>query len=186
MTRDGRTDVATYEQCRELLDEYRCYSEPFEPNEHTRIVSKLTYTPIKKSGEDVAKSAINELWYKSTTLEKTTGNIYGAYGQTFMRFGKPDDSRIKVEFRYKYIYYTPDPERENYAIDNSEKSYLTVTAHSENGEWIFNENGIKGRIELGKKYVWLVIEESTDSRFAVGYHCLEKYDPASFIEPFEW
>ncbi len=176
----------SFERSLELYDEYRRYSEPFEPNEHTRIVSKLTYTPIKKSGEDVAKSAISELWYKSTSLEKTTGNEYGAYGQTFIRFGTPDDSQVKVEFKYKYIYYTPDPERENYAIDNSEVSYLTVTAHSENGEWRFNENGIKGRIELGSRYIWLIIEESTDSRFAVGYHCLEKYDSDSFAEPFEW
>ena len=69
---------------------------------------------------------------------------------------------------------------EHIFVDPSSNVYF------ENGEWIFNENGIKGRIELGKKYVWLVIEESTDSRFAVGYHCLEKYGPASFIEPFEW
>lgn len=184
LTRDGRPDVATYEQCRELLNEYRCYSEPFEPNEQTRNVTKLSYTPINETSEDPVKSALSELWYKSATLEKTTGNEYGAYGQTYIRFGDMKDSKVEVDFKYVYLYYTPDPERENYAIDNTEKSYLSVTARLDDGFLLFDENGIKGRIEIGTGCVWLVIEERTDSRFAVGYHCLDKYEDSDYRPPF--
>ena len=46
-----------------------------------------------------------------------------------------------------------------------------------NGVFVFDENGIKGYIEFGQAYQWLIIEQSTDERFPIGSHCFKKHEP---------
>lgn len=52
---------------------------------------------------------------------------------------------------------------------------MSVNARKEGDVFVFDESGVKGRIEFGETYVWLIITESTDQRFIVGYHCYEDY-----------
>ena len=47
--------------------------------------------------------------------------------------------------------------------------------------FVFDENGIKGRIEFGQDYQWLIIEESTDERFPIGSHCFKEDEPSTVI-----
>ena len=65
------------------------------------------------------------------------------------------------------------PEKLHYLLDEITESYLDFTAHAEDGLFVFDKNGIKGRLEFGYKHVWLVIEESADSRFPVGHQCYD-------------
>ena len=174
LTQNGKTEQITFEKSLELYyDEYRCYPEPFEPCEYTRNVSELTYTPLTEPGEDLASAAVGKTWRKSAKLDKTSGSEWGAYGNTYLTFENPTDSQIDIKIKYEYIEYYPDPERDHYMLDETTVSYLDFTANFEDGLWIFDENGIKGRLEFGYKHVWLVIEESADSRFPVGHQCYD-------------
>ena len=172
LTRDGKTEVAPYEQCREIYDEYCCYSERFDANEYTRSVCKLEYTPIVEKTDDKFALAHDKVWYNYSNMEETTGHEF-AWDSTYITFENASDTQVTLNFKYKFVYYYPDPERNNTSLAEITESFLSVTAHKENDVLVFDENGIKGRIELGYDRLWLVIEESTDSRFAVGYHCLE-------------
>ena len=88
---------------------------------------------------------------------------------------------MDVNFKYAFTYYYPDPDRENYLLGDTVESSLKVTARAENGTFKFNQNGIKGRFEFGHSYMWLIIEESSDERFHVGYHCYSKYTPQDTV-----
>jgi len=174
LTQNGKTEQITFEKSLELYyDEYRCYPEPFEPCEYTRNVSELTYTPLTEPGEDLASAAVGKTWRKSAKLDKTSGSEWGAYGNTYLTFENPTDSQIDVKIKYEYIEYYPDPDREHYMLDETTESYLDFTAHAEDGLFVFDENGIKGRLEFGYEHVWLIIEESADSRFPVGHQCYD-------------
>ena len=80
-----------------------------------------------------------------------------------------------------FTFSYPDPDRENYLLDDSTESTLKVTACIENGVLVFEENGIKGSVEFGHEHLWLIIDESTDQCFSVGNHCYEKYTPYELI-----
>ena len=178
LTENGKTERITYEDSMTLYyDEYCCYPEPFTNYEHTRNVSNLTYTPLTEPEKDLIKVDAGKTWRKTANLEKTTGNKYGAYGNTYATFSNATDTQMNVHFRYEFISYYPDPDRENYVLDDVTETFLDVTARAENGAFVFDEGGIRGRIEFGNKYIWLIIEKSTDERFAVGHHCYKEYTP---------
>ena len=182
LTRDGKTEKLPFEESLELYDEYCVYPEHMEPNEYTRDVSELTYTPMTPPTEDPVKAAAKETWYNWSKLEETTGKN-SATGTTYVSFENVTDTQMDVNFKYKFTYYYPDPDHVStvpgvtHVIPDTTESFLKVTAHKENGVFVFDENGIKGRIEFGQIYQWLIIEESTDERFPVGSHCLMKHEP---------
>ena len=67
-------------------------------------------------------------------------------------------------------------------MDETTESTLTVTARKENGVFVFDENGIKGRLEFLSTRLWIIIEESTDDRFPTGAYCYEDYEDAPIIK----
>ena len=142
----------------------------------------MTYTPMTPPTEDPVKAAAKETWYNWSKLEETTGKN-SATGTTYVSFENVTDTQMDVNFKYKFTYYYPDPDHVSTVpgvinvIPDTTESFLKVTACKENGVFIFDENGIKGRIEFGRIYQWLIIEESTDERFPVGSHCLMKHEP---------
>ena len=84
----------------------------------------------------------------------------------------------RVDIRRRHISdLYPDPDRENHLLDKTIDSYLDFTARKENGVFTFDADGIKGHLEFSQMSLWLVIEESTDKRFPVGYHRLGEYTP---------
>ena len=176
LTRDGKTEKLPFEESLELYDEYCVYPEHMEPNEYTRDVSELTYTPMTPPTEDPVKAAAKETWYNWSKLEETTGKN-SATGTTYVSFENVTDTQMDVNFKYKFTYYYPDPDHVStvpgviYTIPDTTESFLKVTAHKENGVFVFDENGIKGRIEFGVNHAWVLIEESTDERFKLGWFC---------------
>lgn len=181
LTKDGKTERISFEKSLELYyDEYCRYSEPFDPHEQTRNVSELTFTPLTESAEAPVKAATDKTWHKNAYLEKTTGSDL-AHSDTYVTFENVTDAQMDVNFKYAFTYYYPDPDRENYLLGDTVESSLKVTARAENGTFTFNQNGIKGRFEFGHSYMWLIIEESSDERFHVGYHCYGKYTPQDTV-----
>jgi len=180
LTKDNKTTVISFEESLPLYyDEYCCYSEPFSPNEYTRNVSELTYTPLTTTEDPLQATA--KQWEKNAELSKTMGEEYGAYGNTKITFTNVTDTQMDVHFQYTYTFFYPDPNQEHYLLDDSTESFLNVTARMENGNFVFDENGIKGRLEFYRGNLWLIIEESTDERFFVGSHCFEEYSPDKYI-----
>ncbi|MBR6782621.1 MAG: hypothetical protein IKM33_05440 [Clostridia bacterium] len=179
LTEDGQTQAITYEKFKEIYEgEHRnCYTEPFEVYEYSRSVSNLTYTPLTPPTEDLIRTAASKTWYKSASLDKTSGEKYGAYSNTYVTFENVTNTQMGVHVKYAYTVLYPDPDRENYLLGETTESYLDFTAHAENGIFTFDGNGIKGHLEFSNKYLWLVIEESADKRFPVGYHCYKVYTP---------
>lgn len=172
LTKDGKEEILDYDTAMEVYGNYVCYTEPFDPNEHTRNVSALTYTPIEEAA-DVITNASSLSWYRYASLEITTGKDL-ASGTSYLSFENVTDTQMKVNVKYVFTYFYPDPERENYMIPSETESSLIFTLRKENGNFVFDENGVKGRIEFGQKNIWLIIEESTDERFPVGHHCYEE------------
>lgn len=69
-----------------------------------------------------------------------------------------------------------DPDQDRVLLDDTTESNLKLALRDANGTLVFDENGIKGKIELFENYLWIIIEESTDERFCVGHHCYEFSD----------
>ncbi len=181
LTKNGKTEEITFEKSLELYyDDYCRYSEPFEPYEQTRNVSSLTYTPLVSSTEDVMNAAVGQTWHKYANLKKTSDKDF-ARSNTYISFENVTDTQATILLKYVFTFSYPDPDRDHYLLDKSTESILKITARDENGILVFEENGIKGKVEFGHKYLWLVINESTDQRFSVGNHCYEKYSPQDFI-----
>ena len=181
LTRNGKTEKITLKEYLEWADGYCVYPEYVEPNEYTRAVSDLTYTPLTQPTEDPVQAAVGKTWSHFARLEETTGKN-SAHGNTYVTFENVTETQMDLNFQYKFTYYYKDPNQEStvpgvsYYVPDTTESSLKVTARKENGVFVFNENGIKGRIEFGELYQWIVIEESTDERFFVGHHC---YDDGS-------
>ena len=181
LTQNGKTERITFEESLDLYyNDYCRYSEPFEPCEQTRNVSNLTYTPLVSLTEDDINAAIAQTWHKYANLEETYDTEWPR-SNTYVSFENVTDTQVTVHLRYVFTFSYPDPDRENYYLDDSTESTLKITARNENGVLVFEGNGIKGRIELGRKYTWLVIEESADQRFAVGNHCYKIYTPDDLL-----
>lgn len=175
LKKDGKIEPITYEASMELYyDNYCRYSEPFEPNEQTRNVSSLIYTPITEPAGDLAE-ATDKTWRKYADLDKTTGNEYGAYSNNYVTFEISNDMQIDMNFKYALTSLYPDPDRDHYLLDETTESFLKITVHAENGAYVFSEHGLKGRLEFGHQYLWIIIEESADQRFPVGNHCYGEY-----------
>ncbi|MBE6670690.1 MAG: hypothetical protein E7593_00635 [Ruminococcaceae bacterium] len=175
LTKDGKTELITYEESMEIYyNDYFCYPEPFKAYEHTRNISGITYTPLTKTTEDLVKSGINQTWRKHANMERTTGKEL-SYSYTYANFENVTDTQMDVNFRYTFTYYYPDPDRDNYMLHNTTESFLKITAHAEDGVFVFNESGIKGRLEFGNMFLWIIIEESSDERFPVGAYCYSVY-----------
>ena len=184
LTKDGKTQAITYEKFKEIYEgEYRgCYTEPFEAYEYSRSVSNLTYTPLTPPTEDLLRVATSQTWYKSASLDKTSGEEYGAYINTRLSFENVTDTQMDVHVKCAYTVLYPDPDRDQYLLEDTTESNLDFTARLENGVFVFEADGVKGHLELGHKYLWLVIEESSDQRFQVGYHCCEVYNPEEWVD----
>lgn len=181
LTKDGKTEKITFEKSLELYyDDYCRYSEPFEPCEQTRNASDLTYTPLVSRSENVMNVAFDQTWHKYANLEKTSDKEF-ARSNTYITFENVTSTPATISLKYVFTFSYPDPDRDDYLLDDSTESTLKIIAHNESGELVFEGNGIKGKIEFGNEYLWLVIDESTDSRFCVGNHCYEKYTPNDFI-----
>ena len=181
LTKDGKTEKITFEKSVELYyDDYCRYTEPFKPNEQTRNVSRLSYTPLTSPTDDTVDGALGKTWHKYAKLEKTSGKDL-ANSHTNITFEKIHDAHLKVNIQYKFTFMYPDPDRDHYLLSDVTESSLTLTAHAENGVFVFDESGVKGRIEFYNDCVWLIFEHSTDSRFAVGFHCYAEYDPSQYI-----
>jgi len=84
---------------------------------------------------------------------------------------------MDVNLKYVFTFSYPDPEKENYLLNDSTESYLKLTATQTDGIWRFEGDGIKGRFEFGTHYLWMIMEESSDERFPVGAHVFDVYEP---------
>lgn len=181
LTQNGKTEKISFERSLELYhDDYCCYSEPFGPCEYTRNVSALTYTPLVPQAEDIISTAADQTWHKHADLEETPDKEWPR-SNTYVSFENVSDTQMTISLKYVFTYSYPDPDRENYYLDDSTESVLKLTARKENGMLVFEENGVKGRIEFGHDHLWLIIEESTDQRFTVGHHCHKEYVPEEII-----
>lgn len=181
LTKDGKTEKITFEKSLELYyDDYCRYSEPFEPYEQTRNASALTYTPLISPTGDVISTAVAQTWHKYADLEKTSDKEF-ARSNTYVTFENVTDTQVTISLKYVFTFSYPDPDRDDYLLDDSTESSLKITARNENGMLVFEENGIKGKIEFGYKYMWFVIDESTDQCFPIGNHCYEKYIPNDLL-----
>ncbi len=176
LIQNRKAQEISFEKSMELYGDYCRYAEPFETTEQTRMVSKLTFTPLFEETKDPAVGAMEKTWYKSADLEKTTGKEL-ANGCTYLSFENLSDTQVKVNFKYTFTYFYPDPDRENYMKEDVTESFLEVTGDMENSVLRFEGSGVMGRIEFFPGYTWLIVEESTDVRFPVGYHCCTEYIP---------
>ena len=178
LTKNGKTEILSFEDSLDLYyDDYCCYTEPFDSGEHTRNVSSLTYTPLTQPKDDPTKLAISQTWKKYADLEKTSGEKWGAWSNTYITFENVTDTEMDVHFKYRYTVLYPDPDKDNYLLDKDTDTYFDVTATNQNGTWRFEGDGIKGHFEFSQNYLWLVIEESGDQRFPTGFHCYSVYTP---------
>lgn len=181
LTKDGKTEKITFEKSLELYyDDYCRYSEPFKPYEQTRNVSDLTYTPLNAPADDLINAATDKTWHKYAKLGELSDKEM-PHSNTYLTFKNVTDSQVTLSLKYVFTFSYPDPNRENYYLDDSTETVLEISACNEGGVLIFNESGVKGKVEFGHKCLWLIIDESTDQRFPVGNHCYEKYSPQDFI-----
>lgn len=181
LTKDGKTEKITFEKFLELYyDDYCRYSEPFKPYEQTRNVSDLTYTPLNAPADDLINAATDKTWHKYAKLGELSDKEMPR-SNTYLTFKNVTDSQVTLSLKYVFTFSYPDPNRENYYLDDSTETVLEISARNEGGVLIFNESGVKGKVEFGHKCLWLIIDESTDQRFPVGNHCYEKYSPQDFI-----
>ncbi|MBE6670691.1 MAG: hypothetical protein E7593_00640 [Ruminococcaceae bacterium] len=172
-TENGKTKPVTFEESLEYKDIFFCYPEILDPNEQTRNVSKLNYTPFTEITDDIVKAGFEETWYNGSDMEEATGKS-GAKSSTYVTFENATDTQLGMNFKYVFSFYYPDPNKDNYYLVDKTESFLKITAHAEDGVFVFNESGIKGRLEFGNAYLWIIIEESTDERFPVGAHSFYK------------
>ena len=176
LTKDGETKRITFEESLEIYhDDYCRYFEPFDPNEYTRNVSSLTYTPLAAMTEESKDAAMGYEWHKYADMTKTSGQSL-ASSNTYVTFEKEASGQTYMNFKYCFTFYYPDPDQDHYMLDETTESNLRFTLRETNGTFVFDENGVKGKIELGEDFLWLIIEESTDERFYVGHHCYEISD----------
>ena len=178
LTKEGKTEKITSDRFKEIYnDEYCIYTAPFEANEYNRAVSGLTYTPLTPPAEDPVRNAVTKRWYKGAWLNEIPVDAHSAYGAIYMSFENVTETQMDVHVTYKYAVYYPDPDNQYHSLEDITESNLNFTARLENGVFVFEADGIKGHLEFSPKYLWLVIEESTDKRFPVGYHHLSEYVP---------
>lgn len=182
LTRDGKKEKITFEESLEIYDEYCCYPERVDPNEYTRMVSDLTYTSLIEFNYDLVENAASDAktWLSSANWDGPAGTKTWFIAGTYVTFENLTDDSVDVNFEYVLTRYYPDPDRENYSLSETTESSLKVTAHRANG-FYFEEGSICGRIEFGSERIWIIIEESSDERFPVGYYCFKESDSQNII-----
>ena len=175
LTKDGKKEKITFEESLEIYDEYCCYPERVDPNEYTRTVSDLTYTPVTEPYYDPIEYAAQDgiSWHSSANWDGPAGTKTWFIAGTYITFENLTEDSVDVNFEYLLTRYYPDPDRENYSLFEETRSSLKVTAHRANG-FYFEEGSVSGRIEFHSEYIWIIIEESSDERFPEGYHCYRK------------
>ncbi len=180
LTKDGKTKLITFEESIDLYhNDYVRYSRYFEPNEETRNVTDLTFTPLTQPTEDFMQDAINETWCKFVDLDGSSWES-SAHSNTYVTFEAVTGTQIDVNFKYAYTTFYPDPDQDNFLLEKTTESDLKVTVKNEDGVFTFDESGIKGRLEFSSSCLWVIIEESSDQRFPTGYHCYDIYSPIEF------
>lgn len=178
LTKEGKTEMITSERFKEIYnDEYCVYTAPFEANEYNRAVSGLTYTPLTPPAEDPVRNAVTKRWYKGAWLNEIPVDADSAYGGIYMSFENVTETQMDVHVTYKYAVYYPDPDNKYHSLEEITESDLNFTARLENGAFVFEADGLKGHLEFSQTDLWLVVEESSDKRFPVGYHHLSDYIP---------
>ncbi len=180
LTKDGKREQITFEESLEIYDEYCCYPETVDPNEYTRMVSDLTYTPLTEFNYDLVENAAAKTWLSSADWDGPEGTKTWFIAGTYVTLENLTEDSVDVNFKYVLTRYYPDPERENYSLSETTESYLKVTANRANG-FYFEEGSICGRIEFHSERIWIIIEESADERFPVGYHCFKESDSQNII-----
>ena len=130
--------------------------------------------------DDLINAATDKTWHKYAKLGELSDKEMPR-SNTYLTFKNVTDSQVTLSLKYVFTFSYPDPNRENYYLDDSTETVLEISARNEGGVLIFNESGVKGKVEFGHKCLWLIIDESTDQRFPVGNHCYEKYSPQDFI-----
>lgn len=175
LTRDGKREQITFEESLEIYDAYCCYPERVDPNEYTRTVSDLTYTPVTEPYYDPIEYAARDgiSWHSSANWDGPAETKTWFIAGTYVTFENLTDDSVDVNFEYVLTRYYPDPDRENHGLSETTTSNLKVKAHRANG-FYFEEGSICGRIEFHSEYIWIIIEESADERFPAGYHCYRK------------
>lgn len=175
LTKDGKTEKITFEESLEIYDEYCCYPERVDPNEYTRMVSDLTYTPLTEPYYDPVGSVAQDgiTWISSADWNGPVGTKTWFIAGTYVTFENLTEDSVDVNFEYVLTRYYPDPDRENYSLSETTESSLKVTVHRANG-FYFEEGSICGRIEFHSERIWIIIEESSDERFPEGYYCFEQ------------
>lgn len=182
LTKDGKTEPISFEESLEIrYDDYVRYSEPFAPNEYSRNVSELIYTPLIKATDDIIRHATEKTWHKYADLEKTSDKDF-ARSNTYVTFENVTDTQIDMNIKYVFTFSYPAPDQDHYLLDDTTESTLKFTVRKENGIFLFDGNGIQGKIEFGQKALWIVIEKSSDERFPVGYYCHEIYSSERIIQ----
>lgn len=176
LAKDGKTEPIGFEESNALYyDDYRCYAEPFSPNEQTRNVSTLSYAPLTPRNADPVAAALGKTWKKYADLEKTTGK--DAYANTYLSLTAEGPAEVSIAVQYVFSWFYPDPEREHYMLEDKTETTATFTVRKENGVFYLTGDGVRGRLELLCEHLWLIIEESTDDRFPVGAHCYKAVSP---------
>ena len=182
ITRNGKTELISYEDSMTLFyDEYCSYTAPFAPNEHTRNLSGMTYTPLSAETNDVLKVGARKSWHKYVNLERYYEDIL-ARSNTYITFENLTDTQVDMKIRYAFTTSYPDPNRENYLLDETVEDVLSFTASREGDVFTFDGNGIKGSLKFGENCLWLSVVESSDERFSIGSYCFDEYKNGSVIE----
>lgn len=181
LTQNGKTEQITFEKSLEIYyNDYCSYVEPFSPNEQTRNASDITYTPLTETTDNLINLAANHTWHKYSNLEKTSDKMF-ARSNTYITFKNVTDTQITMSINYEFVFNYADPNQDNSLLDDITESTLQITAHNEGEAFIFNENGIKGKVEFGYKHLWIIIEQSSDERFPIGNHCYQQYSSSGYI-----
>jgi hypothetical protein len=170
LTKDDETKSISYEEWMIYYNDFGRY-EYLSSYEHTRNVSSLTYTPLIESSEDPVTAALDKTWWKDFDIETIPGQRR-AWVDLYVTFSDVTDTKLAMEIRNVHSYSYPDPERDNYLLTESSEFTIRRTLRKENGAFVFEQEGVRGRVEFYHNYVWLIIEESTDSCFPVGFHLL--------------
>lgn len=174
--KDFKAEPISFEECTKIYSEYRPYTDEIQPTEYTRNAFELTFTPISSQNDEL-NSATDKTWHKYVDLERATGKDL-ACSNTLVSFEKINGEQMTMNVNYAFEFYYPD--RDGYLLSDTTESFLTATVNKTDGEWRFECQGIKGRLEFCKDHLWMIIDESTDERFPVGYHCYDVKDDTAY------
>ena len=87
-----------------------------------------------------------------------------------------------MNVKYSFSFSYPDPNRDNYLLHDTTESTLKFTVSKKDGAFVFDENGIQGKVESGQKYLWIIIEKSSDERFPAGNYCYSQHSSENIIQ----